>query len=349
MTDAVFSRAERNGVGVFIALAGTSRTGKTYTALRIARGLAGPNGKIAAIDTEGKRMSHYADTFAFDVANMQPPYDPMRFADMALDAERQGYAALVIDSFSLEWSGTGGVLSRYEERFKQLGSQQKMSDVAWAYAKAPHKVMRDRLLQSTMPIIFCLRANEVSDHLGGGWKVEQDKRFLYEWTLALTLHPDTPGMPRYDMRTPKNKQGHSEPAWKMNEQFLRIFPEGKLIGEDAGRALSAWRNGAEARSPESSSETAKPPVRRTFKDLVESIAKAAEQVSSYEEAVALRDSDDVQLVMTKGSKPVVDEVQKILAGATERFPEPSGFRPAQSTSSDSAEDSWGEPADQEAA
>ena len=119
----VFRPAACEGFGLFIALAGSSRSGKTYTALRIATGIvraaAGENGRIAAIDTENKRMSHYSKTFRFDVWNMGPPFRPGHFAEAAQRAEEGGYHCLVIDSFSLEWMGEGGVLDMHEAYLKR--------------------------------------------------------------------------------------------------------------------------------------------------------------------------------------------------------------------------------------
>lgn len=264
MSGITFRPAEMDGVGLFIAIEGSSRTGKTFTALTLARGIAGPNGRIAAIDTEGKRMSHYKDKFLgadgtpFDVWNMPPPFSGDRFVDGARAAQEAGYACMVVDSFSLEWSGAGGVLAEHARQWAALNHDPKKSDQVWNRVKGPgsqHKLMMDSFLQLTMPVIFCLRTNEVAPHLGGGWKVDQDKRFLYEWTVALTLHPDTPGMPRYDMVDAKRK-----PLWKVQEQHRHLFPEGKLITAEAGAALQAWRNTDTARASTSVNRQPDPPT-----------------------------------------------------------------------------------------
>ncbi len=256
-----FVPAEKNGVGLFIAIAGGSRTGKTYSALTLARGIAGPSGKIACIDTEGRRMSHYKDNFLttdgkpFDVHNMQSPFTAERFADGAKAAEEAGYDCLVIDSFSLEWTGAGGVLQIYDEEFEKRGHNQKVSDLCWRIAKKAHNRMLDDLSQRTIPIIFCLRAGEVAEHLGGGWKVQQDRKFLYEWTVSLTLHPDTPGMPRYDMVDAKKK-----PLWKVQDQHRHLFPERHLITVDAGAGLQQSRFSDAAHASTSVDRTQTPPT-----------------------------------------------------------------------------------------
>lgn len=264
MSSITFRPAEMSGVGAFVAIAGGSRTGKSYTALTLATGFAGPDGKIACVDTEGRRMSHYKNNFVkpdgstFDVYDMPPPFNGNRFVEAARAAQDAGYACLVIDSFSLEWSGAGGVLAEHAKQWEAAGHNAKMSDQIWNRVKGPgsqHKLMMDCFLQLTIPIIFCLRANEVAPHLGGGWKVDQDKRFMYEWTVGLTLHPDTPGMPRYDMVDAKRK-----PLWKVQEQHRHLFPEGKLITAEAGAGLQAWRNSDLARTSTSINRAPPPPT-----------------------------------------------------------------------------------------
>jgi hypothetical protein len=186
----VFRPAACEGFGLFIALAGSSRSGKTYTALRMATGIvhaaAGTNGRIAAIDTENKRMSHYSKTFRFDVWNMGPPFRPGRFAEAAQRAEEGGYHCLVIDSFSLEWMGEGGVLDMHEAYLKRKcgddeAKRLRNNQAAWAYAKPPHKKMMASFIQRTIPIIFCLRAEKKTkpDKEGKpidiGWQPLQDR------------------------------------------------------------------------------------------------------------------------------------------------------------------------------
>lgn len=308
-----FRPATLEGVGLFIAIAGSSRTGKTYTALRMARGIAGPEGRIAAIDTEGKRMSHYSREFAFDVFNMKSPFSPLRFAEAAKGAEEAGYAVLVIDSFSLEWSGVGGVLQLHEEAFAKANYVQKLNDVCWARAKAPHKMMVNELIQCTIPIIFCLRANEVPDHLGGGWKVEQDKRFLYEWTVGLTLHPETPGQPRFDLYDAKKK-----PLWKVQEQHRHLFPEGKLIGEEAGAALQAWRNSDVARQLGSAAVGERT---RTFADWLADLASDLDEAETRNQVDAILGRDAVGKALASGKVQAVAKLREMIAAALDRFPD----------------------------
>src|SRR5881394_3441451 len=53
--------AERAGAHLLIQLYGPPRSGKTYTALRIARGMVGPKSRIGVLDTESGRARLYSD------------------------------------------------------------------------------------------------------------------------------------------------------------------------------------------------------------------------------------------------------------------------------------------------
>ena len=237
-----FRPATIEGVAFFVAIAGTSRSGKTYSALRMARGIAGPHGRIAAIDTERKRMSHYKADFAFDVYNMVPPFRPHRFVEAARRAQAGGYDVLIIDNFSLEWTGDGGVLDWQEEELQRLvpngdeKQRQKKAQTAWIKPKRGHKDMMSAFLQLAIPVIFCLRAEDKTkpDAAGVpqkiGWVPTMDARFIYEWTVALTLHPDTPGAVRLDL------------PHKIGKPHRALFPDGCLIDEVAGAELYQWAN-----------------------------------------------------------------------------------------------------------
>ena len=313
-----FRPAVMDGVGVFVTLAGPSTSGKTKSGLRMARGLAGDK-KIAAIDTEGKRMSHYSKEFDFDVVNMRSPFNGLRFSALAKEAEEAGYGALLTDTYSLEWSGVGGVLATYEELFAKENYNPKKSDICWSRAKSEHKQMANELLQLTIPMIFCVRANRVPAHLckggqygpiatspAGAWKIEQDKRFIYDWTVGFVLHPATPGKPRYDM-----VDHDGNPLWKCNDEHRAFFPEGQYISEETGEALRKWRFGEEARRKGSAavSALAGNPIPHDEDD--KAPPKELEDLATD----ALRDRTDAAVSRIADLNPTQENYTKAQAGA----------------------------------
>jgi KaiC/GvpD/RAD55 family RecA-like ATPase len=110
-----------------LAIAGPSGSGKTYSALLIARGLVGPEGRIAVIDTERGSASLYADLTPFDVAELAPPFTPERYVEAIRAAEKAGYDAIVIDSLSHAWAGPGGILDLHDA----AAAKEKNAFAAW--------------------------------------------------------------------------------------------------------------------------------------------------------------------------------------------------------------------------
>lgn len=235
-----FAPAVREQVSLLIALAGASGSGKTYSALRLAKGMS-PNGKIAFIDTEARRGLHYAEEFKFIHADMRPPFRPAAFIEGIQAAEAAGAEVVVIDSFSMEYDGEGGIMDWADE----LEAGGTKSPGNWKVPKAAHKKLMNALLQCRASIIFCLRADEKIkiDRQNGktvvlplGWMPICEKRFMFEMTASFTLTPDNPGIPNFNL------------PHKLQRQHRGMFSDTQPIGEESGRALAAWAAGGKVAS-----------------------------------------------------------------------------------------------------
>lgn len=233
-----FRKAVRSKTMVLVALAGPSGCGKTYSALRLARGLVGPNGRVALIDTEACRALHYSDKFDFDHCDMSPPFSPDAYQHAIVEAEKQGYGAIIIDSMSHEWAGDGGCQDIHDEAHRKMGGADSTSVLAWRDAKLAHKKMISRLLQSRSHIIFCLRAEEkikFSKSPQGkmqiepaGWMPICEKNFMYEMTMSFLMLDKSPGVPV---------------PIKLQEQMRAFVNLGKPIDESVGQKMSEWAEG----------------------------------------------------------------------------------------------------------
>lgn len=267
-----FAPARRENVGLLIGLAGASGSGKTYSALSLAKGIS-PSGKIAFIDTEARRGLHYADQFSFDHADMKPPFRPDRFVEGIRAAESAGAEVVIIDSFSHEYDGEGGIMDWADE----LAANGVKSPGNWKDPKAAHKKLMNKLLQCRATVIFCLRADEkisidrVEYEDNGrkrtktvvtplGWVPICEKRFMYEMTASFTLSPSAPGIPQFDL------------PHKLQSQHRGFFPQGKTIDEQAGRALADWARGG---TVQSSNEPASSDQRTYVPDEVAEAAQGA--------------------------------------------------------------------------
>ena len=108
MTDFRYTRAHRKNVKILLGIAGASEAGKTWSAMTLGQALAG-NLPFAMIDTERNRGKHYADDFNFEHFALAAPFAPEAFLTKVQEVEKRGFPVAVVDSFSHEWSGIGGV------------------------------------------------------------------------------------------------------------------------------------------------------------------------------------------------------------------------------------------------
>jgi len=236
-----FAPARREQVSLLIALAGASGSGKTYSALRLAKGIS-PDGKIMFIDTEARRGLHYAEQFQFLHADMRPPFAPARFIEGIHAAEAAGAEVVIIDSFSHEHDGIGGLIDWAD----RLAADGVKSPGNWKEPKSAHKKLMNALLQCRATIIFCLRADEKIEILREnnktvvrplGWMPICEKRFMFEMTASFTLTPDRPGIPNFNL------------PHKLQSQHRPFFSDKEPIGESSGRALAEWSRGGSPPPP----------------------------------------------------------------------------------------------------
>jgi AAA domain len=238
-----FREAKREDVSLLIGLAGSSGAGKTYSAMRLAKGLAGER-PFAVIDTEAGRAKHYADDFRFDHGDLTAPFRPEAYADAIVAADAAGYPVILVDSFSHEHAGDGGLLDWHEEEFQRLGGRDAVKMTAWIKPKMAHKAMVSRLLQVRAHLILCFRAEEKIEivkvdgktqivpkrSLTGldGWVPISEKNLPYELTVSFLLTADRPGVPK---------------PIKLPERLRPFFPLDEPVNEETGRALAEWAAG----------------------------------------------------------------------------------------------------------
>lgn len=242
-----FRPAVRSSVGLLIGLAGASGSGKTYTAMRLATGIAGDK-PFCVIDTEAGRAKHYADQFRFDHGDLAPPFRPDAYAEAIKAADDAGYPVIVVDSMSHEWAGDGGILDWQEEEFQRMGGREAVKMTAWIKPKLAHKHMVSRLLQVRAHLILCMRAEEkidiVKDAEGKtkivpkqgragfkGWLPICEKNLPYELTASFLFTDEAPGVPR---------------PMKLQEQHRALFPLDQPITEESGRRIAEWAAGGVA-------------------------------------------------------------------------------------------------------
>lgn len=153
-----FKKASKKNARLRLALMGASGSGKTFSALEIAKGL---GSKIALIDTEHESASKYADQFSFDTLALDD-FDPDHYVKAIEAAEDAGYEVVIIDSLTHAWSGTGGILDQKD----RAGGD---SFGAWRKLTPKHNALVDAIVRSKIHVIATMRAKQ-------SYEVEKDEK-----------------------------------------------------------------------------------------------------------------------------------------------------------------------------
>lgn len=190
-----FIKAERKRAKARIGLVGPAGSGKTMSALKLAFGIVGPEGKIAVVDTEHGSASLYADFCAYDVQEISGPFTVKKYLAAIAEAERENYDILIIDSLSHAWAGPGGLLE-----FVDNLTDAKNKFTAWREASPQHNSLVEAMLQSSLHIIATMRSKTeyilVEDEKGKkvpkkvGLAPVQRDGLDYEFTLVFDIDKD---------------------------------------------------------------------------------------------------------------------------------------------------------------
>jgi hypothetical protein len=224
------------GGNAIIAVAGVTGSGKTYTALQIARGMVSKPSEIGFLDTENKRGSYYANKLdgQFMIADLYPPFSPSRYAQAIKEFQDAGIKTLIIDSISHEWEGEGGCDDIAAMKMGESGMDN------WIGAKREHKRFMNKALQCNMNLIFCIRAREKTDFknpkkpVSLGLQPVCEKNFMFEMTASVLVE----------------NEGKTQKFIKMPYFLKEAFGTGEgYITQATGKKIIEWVNTGEKEDP----------------------------------------------------------------------------------------------------
>ncbi len=246
MTDLAIREAQRASAKPLMGLYGESESGKTYTALLVARGFVGPTGRICMIETEAGRGESYAEPSEYpelagtgsknyDVIPLRDDFSPVRYGEAIGLVEKGKYDALIIDSGSHEWEGPGGVLAMADENSKSMKGV-----LIWQRPKLAHaRHFMLKLMQTPIPLVILnMRAKypmEEKQKPGGG----------KEWVRSTILEPKQSDDILYEMFVhgwiDRAHNFHLNRA--TSKSLAPVFSGDKPLTLETGRALAAWAKG----------------------------------------------------------------------------------------------------------
>lgn len=224
-----FEKAKKEQLWAKILLNAPSGGGKTYSALKVAAGIAKKCGsRVAAIDTENGRIKYYADEFDFDDLQLTEPYAPEKYIEAVNTAVDAGYKVLIVDSVTHEWNYCLDLVSNIP------GTN---SYVKWKTVTPRHNAFVEKIIQSPIYIISTVRGKDeyVLDNSSGknipkkvGLGYSQRDGLEFEYTITLNL----------------DQTSHRFTATKDNTHLF----EGRfdVLTEKDGEAIYEWANSGEA-------------------------------------------------------------------------------------------------------
>nr|WP_242596281.1 AAA family ATPase [Enterococcus plantarum] len=195
-------------------LTGASGSGKTVSALLIAKGIIEkmfPDlsddeqwEKIGVIDTEHKRSLLYAEATVADVyigeflhLDFEPPFTVDNYIKAFNLMKNSGVEVVIIDSISHAWSGEGGILEQVEVLSK---GKPNMKMVAWAKVAPLEKQFMKLVTGNSVYVIATARSKQAysmeKDEKGKttvekvGLKPDQKDVLEYEFAIALRMDQD---------------------------------------------------------------------------------------------------------------------------------------------------------------
>lgn len=267
-----FKPAVRENTPLIIGIAGPTKSGKTYSAHRLARALA--NGReVVMLNAEGARGHQYADTFKYVACDLVPPYRYAMYEEVLREAAKRDPGAIIIDSMSHAHDGPGGFLEWHEEELDRMaGSDFKKRDkanfTAWIRPKAAENSFRYALQEMPCPVILCMRAKEKLRIVPGqspvdlGWQPILGEGIAFETIFTLTLPPYSKGVPDLSIS-------------ELREPFDTMIPSGLPIDETLGERLAEWARGKKV--PATSAPTGDPSAAQMRTGLLAELSTAADK------------------------------------------------------------------------
>ena len=233
-----FKKATKAQAKLRAAVFGPSGAGKTFSCLRIARGLAGAAGSVAVIDTERGSASKYADRFEFDVMELEDQTIE-GYCHAIRQAAEAGYAVLLIDSLSHGWQT---LLEEVEKLAKAKYRGNTWS--AWSEGTPLQRKLVQAILNYPGHVLATMRSKTewTTVDSGNGKKTpqriglapEQGKGVEYEFDLLVEISTE------HIANVIKDRTG------KFQDKLI------EKPGEDFGKSLAAWLSEGEPAKPEPS-------------------------------------------------------------------------------------------------
>ncbi|HET7321208.1 MAG TPA: ATP-binding protein [Longimicrobiaceae bacterium] len=248
-----FKAATKKESKLRMGIVGPSGTGKTYSALRVAKAL---GGRVVVMDSEHGSASKYADEFTFDVFEPDS-FSPKVYIEFLREAAAAGYDVAIIDSLSHAWMGKDGALEMVDWAAKRNSGN---SFAGWRDVTPLHNAMIEAILGARLHVIATMRSKTeyVVEEDSRGKKVPrkigmqpvQRDGMEYEFDVVGDIdHDHNFIVTKTRCRTLKDAVIH-EPGEEFGETLLKWLSDGEPLATSAQlnelRTLAAQKSGRAA-------------------------------------------------------------------------------------------------------
>lgn len=256
--------AVRRAGHIFFGLAGPSGGGKTYSAHLLAQGFQQVyGGDICCIDADNGRSEFYADEFKFKIIRIGAPYGAERYQRAVEAAVKQGAKTIIVDTFSHEHEGPGGVLEIHEEEQKRLMKEWRCNAdtanwPAWREAKRYRKRFVEYIRTGLdANLLACFRATEKirpataeekrddprARMIDMGWMPVAGAEYYYEMLAMAILPPNAEGYPEWHHESLDAQKLRKIPSF-----FKDILVPGNRLSREMGLAMAQWAQSGKPQS-----------------------------------------------------------------------------------------------------
>jgi hypothetical protein len=303
-------KAKLERVPLLVSLIGMSGSGKTYSALELAKGMSRVyEGRTVLIDTDNRRGLHYANLFDYDHVEFPAPHSPARYVECIEAVMATNPGCVIIDNMSHEHTGTGGILEMHdaevERRFQQSKSQSatrnSFNAVAWGAVKAERAKLNRAITRAAVncPFILIYQGKHKVDlpTSGGqakevGWIPDTTSGAIWDTTIQFLLMPCSDGVPTLTSQLAEEAKHIKRPA-----QFRDILMPGQRLAPEVGEQMARWAygDGAVRELPPEPAPTAPPMTEEEERAMVE-LQEARDGVLALKARKAVKGAEMVKYI-----------------------------------------------------
>jgi hypothetical protein len=289
------SKAKRSRRPLKVDIQGTSGSGKTFSAIRLAKSMirAGIGTKVVVADSENESASLYdgitidGEKWEYDVCPIPPDkQNPAGYSECYTHLVSAGYDIIIIDSMSHAWAGA---LARVDE----IGARSRSGDkftTGWRQVTPEQEALFRTITDSRAHLITTTRVKTEYDKVAGASGKES-------WAKVGTKSVQRDGAEyEYDVVIRMNNEAgeHVAVVDKVRGCTAMDGKSAKCPGPDFWKPLFDWWKSAEDAPPTNSLPIGKEPEAA---NPAESLIKQLMTVGTAEEKATLMDAIKAQAAM----------------------------------------------------